>query len=191
MKTSSLSAQLNGSNIHFLENLSLHHSISQPLTSLNRKKRTISRIRANKDLKTASDHVYQENILRLLDALNSPILMLPRVEQDRVVQSIGFFTDLRFTGHSTLSLVARMARSYHAAIVIFNVSESHLPPMDPGYAESLFKRQGLETIDGVPARLVNLTLGTASEMEKVFAEHQIGMLTALQERKNLLYSLIA
>ncbi|HEY0895230.1 MAG TPA: hypothetical protein VGE15_01630 [Sphingobacteriaceae bacterium] len=191
MKTSPLSAQLNSSNIHFLENLSLHHSIPQPLTALNRTKRTITRIRANKDLKTASENVYQENILRLLDELNSPILMLPRVEQGRVVHSIGFFTDLRFTGHSTLSMVAKMARSYHASIVIFNVSESHLPPMDAGYAESFFKRQGLETIDGVPAKLVNLTMGTASELEKIFTEHQIGMLTALQERKNLLYNLIA
>lgn len=187
MKTSPQSAQLNSSHIHYLESLSKHHPSFKPLTTFNKKKRTITLLRANKNLKAT----YQENILRLLDELNSPMLMLPRVAGASAVRTIGFFTDLRFTGHATLAQVAKMARSFNASIVIFNIAESHLPQMDPAYAASCFDRQGLDQIDGVETKLVNLRAGTPSEMEKTFAEHNIGMLTVLRERKNLLYDLIA
>jgi hypothetical protein len=192
MKSITTSAQLNSSNIHFLENLSMHYAIPQPpVASKRRKRRLISKIRASKDLNEASTRIYQEGILRLLDELNSPVLMLPRVERGSTIHRIGFFTDLRFTGNSTLALVAKMAQSFNASIVLFNISESHLPSMDSSYAESFFKQQGLERINGIPVKLVNLKCGTLSEMEKAFTENSIDMLTALPERKNLLYNLIA
>lgn len=191
MKTFPLSAQLNSSNINFLENLSLNRSISQPVIPVKRKTSPFNKIRANKDLRTTTKQVYQENILRLLDNLNSPVLLLPRVGEGTFVRQIGFFTDLRFTGNSTLSLIAKIASSYNAGIVLFNISESHLPPMDGAYAEGYFRQQGLSEVNGIPVKLVNLPKGNTSQLESIFTQHDIDMICALPERKNLLYNLVA
>lgn len=182
---------LNSSNLHFLENLSTSRPISQSVMPVKRKITPINKIRANKDLRATSTHVYQENILRLLDNLNSPVLLLPRVDAGMSVRQVGFFTDLRFTGNSTLSLIAKIASSYDATIVLFNISESHLPAMDAAYAERYFAQHGLSEIGGIPVKLVNLNKGSQNQMEDLFVQHDIDMICALPERKNLLYNLVA
>ncbi|HEY0899903.1 MAG TPA: hypothetical protein VGD90_11250 [Sphingobacteriaceae bacterium] len=189
MKSFPLSAQLNSSNIHFLDSLNVNHSLPLPFVPVMRKKKPISRIRANEDLRTKTE--YQANVLRLLDDLNAPLLMLPRVGQGSDIKQIGFFTDLRFTGSATLAAVAKIAQTFKAGIVLFNISESHLPSMEPAYAEKYFKKQELEEINGIPVKLVNLNKPSKAELENIFNDYHIDMLTAMQGRKNLLYNLVA
>jgi len=162
-----------------------------PFVPVMRKKKPISRIRANEDLKARPQVQYQENVLRLLDDLNAPLLMLPRVSQGNEVRQIGFFADVRFTGSATLAAVAKIARTFKASIVLFNIAESHLPPIETAYAEKLFSQQELEEIDGVRVKLVNLQKSSKAEIESICNEYHIDMLTAMQGRKKLLYNMVA
>ena len=44
---------------------------------------------------------------------------------------------------------------------------------------------------GIPVKLVNLNKPSKAELENIFKDYHIDMLTAMQGRKNLLYNLVA
>ena len=74
------------------------------ITSLNRKTTAI----ANTDQCLA---VYHLNVLKFLDDLECPLLLLPRIKKASGMHAIAFITDIRFTDISSLRLVVKTARS--------------------------------------------------------------------------------
>lgn len=136
--------------------------------------------------------VYNQNILRLLDDLQCPVLLLPRAKNDGTIQRIGFLTDLLFTSRATLALLVKLAKSFNASVTIFNIPEPVLPEMDPGYAKRYFTEQGLSKVNGQVINLVNIKKTTSTEtIETIFDHHHITMAAATQKRKDLLYRLVS
>lgn len=74
--------------------------------------------------------IYNQNILKLLDDLQCPVLLLPRIKNETSFQRIGFLTDILFTGRATVALLVKIAKSLQASITLFNIPEGALPEMD-------------------------------------------------------------
>lgn len=131
---------------------------------------------------------YEFNIavLTLLDELGCPLLLLPRSSSEPI-RNIAFLTDIRSTGYHTLAALAKLAKSFGAAITIFNVPESALPKMDPDYAESYFLKNGMECVSDLHIKLVNIPQ-SGDDIVKLLLK-DIDMVVAVRGRKSLLYQL--
>ena len=86
-----------------------------------------SYISASKSEKETNNSMYRQDILKFLDDLQCPLLLLPVVKSMDTNQRIGFFTDLRFTDIPMLAVLAKTAKSLQADVVIFNISEQIFP----------------------------------------------------------------
>ncbi|HEY0669063.1 MAG TPA: hypothetical protein VGD22_12840 [Sphingobacteriaceae bacterium] len=145
-----------------------------------------------KDVQHFEKPVYHKNILKLLDDLQCPVVLLPLVTNERSDQRIGFFTDILFTGTSTIALLVKIAKSFQATITIFNLPEPSLPQMDPEYAERYFNAQGMSKVNGFTINLVNLKKGTTlKKIESTLCQHNITIVASMQQRKDLLYKLVS
>lgn len=145
-----------------------------------------------KEVQPYEPPVYHKNILKLLDDLQCPVLLLPRVTSERFDQRIGFFTDILFTGRSTIALLVKIAKSFQATVTIFNIPEPVLPQMDPEYAEKYFREQGMSKVNGLRIDLVNLKKGTTIKaIETMLDQYHITIVASMHQRKDLLYKLVS
>lgn len=199
MEKTSLPKQKNLSNIYIPEQLNLIDldPLSVDISSLQQEKSPLTRIlepalSPKKEIGALDQPLYNQNILRLLDDLQCPVLLLPRIKNENSIQRIGFLTDLLFTGRATLAILVKIAKSIQANITLFNIPEPAMPEMDPGYAKRYFNDQGLSVVNELPIKLVNIKKSTSTEtMEAMFDQHQITMAAAAQKRKDLLYRLVS
>ena len=100
--------------------------------------------------------VYRQEILKFLDDLQCPLLLLPRLKYTDTIQRIGFFTDLRFTDIPMLAVLAKTAKSLQAEVVIFNISEPDISEMDYAYAGKYFSEKVLPEMKGLTLSFVNM-----------------------------------
>lgn len=145
-----------------------------------------------KEVGARDQPIYNQSILKLMDDLQCPVLLLPRIKNETSVQRIGFLTDILFTGQATMMLLVKIAKSLQASITLFNIPESALPEMDPGYAKKHFAEQGLSEVDGLTIKLVNVRKKTSTEtIEAIFDQHHITLAAATRQRKDLLFRLVS
>jgi hypothetical protein len=134
--------------------------------------------------------LYNQRILRLLDDLECPLLLLPRIKSGNVIQKVGFFTDIRFTGIATIALIVKIAKSFQAGLTLFNFAEPSIPEMDDDYAQSFFMNKGMSKVNGMELKLVNIEKATEfNNLEAILNRHDIDLVTAMNGRKDLLYKL--
>lgn len=200
MKAGHLIRKVKSSGISLLDRLNLNIRTPEAnvlldndqnvLTSLIHLKETPVPI--GKDVQHFDKPVYHKNILKLLDDLQCPVVLLPLVTNERSDQRIGFLTDILFTGTSTIALLVKIAKSFQATITIFNLPEPSLPQMDPEYAERYFNAQGMSKVNGATINLVNLKKGTTvKKIESTLCQHNITIVASMQQRKDLLYKLVS
>ncbi|TZF84930.1 hypothetical protein FW774_08150 [Pedobacter sp. BS3] len=137
-----------------------------------------------------SGSVYQQNILKLLDALQCPLLLLPRINHKDAIRHIGFLTDIRFTDMNIITLLGKIAGSLNASVTVFNVTENGVAPMEPVYAEKYFGKHILPKLKNISLNLVNTGKVTIDTLRNILTRNGIDMLTAVQRRKDLLYQLL-
>jgi hypothetical protein len=197
MKTAPLIEKTKASGISLLDRLSLNFrnpevSGDEPgIGSVISLKSTPIKV-PEKEVQPYEPPVYHKNILKLLDDLQCPVVLLPRVTSEHFDQRIGFFTDILFTGRSTIALLVKIARSFQATVTIFNIPEPVLPAMDPGYAERYFRQQGLSKVNGLRIDLVNLKKGTTIKaIETTLDQYHITIVASMHQRKDLLYKLVS
>jgi hypothetical protein len=189
-----LSPQPGASEIYLLEHLSLKHHVKPAASPRLKPRKLLSNpvLLPEIEVTHSESPVYNSNFLKLLDDLQCPVLLLPRVKKERSIKRIGFFTDILFTGTATLALLMKTAKSLHAKITVFNIPEPALPEMDPGYAERYFAEQGMSKIDGSEIKLVNLKKVSETEaIEDILEKYEIDLVAATQRRKDLLYRLVS
>jgi hypothetical protein len=134
--------------------------------------------------------VYNQRILKLLDDLECPLLLLPRIQSGNIIQKIGFFTDIRFTGVATIAMIVKIAKSFQAGLTLFNFAEPSIPEMDDDYAQSFFMNKGMSKVNGLDLKLVNIEKATAFDnLESILDQHDIDLIAAMNGRKDLLYKL--
>ncbi|WP_395625746.1 hypothetical protein [Daejeonella sp.] len=134
--------------------------------------------------------VYNQKILRLLDDLDCPLLLLPRIKSGNIIQKIGFFTDIRFTGIATIAMIVKIAKSFQAGLTLFNFAEPAIPEMDDDYAHSFFLNKGMSKVNGQELNLVNIEKSIAlKNLESILDNHDIDLIAAMNGRKDLLYKL--
>jgi hypothetical protein len=140
--------------------------------------------------KQAKVPVYNQRILKLLDDLECPLLLLPRIQSGNIIQKIGFFTDIRFTGIATIAMIVKIAKSFQAGLTLFNFAEPAIPEMDDDYAQSFFMNKGMAMVNGLELKLVNIEKATAfNNLESILDQHDIDLIAAMNGRKDLLYKL--
>jgi hypothetical protein len=140
--------------------------------------------------KQAKVPVYNQRILKLLDDLECPLLLLPRIQSGNIIQKIGFFTDIRFTGIATIAMIVKIAKSFQAGLTLFNFAEPSIPEMDDDYAQSFFMNKGMSKVNGLDLKLVNIEKATAFDnLESILDQHDIDLIAAMNGRKDLLYKL--
>lgn len=133
---------------------------------------------------------YNQRILRLLDDLDCPLLLLPRIKSDSIIQKIGFFTDIRFTGIATIAMIVKIAKSFQAGLTLFNFAEPAIPEMDDDYARAFFFNKGMSNVNGLELKLVNIEKSIAiNHLESILDHHEIDLIAAMNGRKDLLYKL--
>jgi hypothetical protein len=134
--------------------------------------------------------VYNQKILKLLDDLDCPVLLLPRIKSDHIIQKIGFFADIRFTGITTLAMIVKIAKSFQAGLTLFNFAEPAMPQMDADFAHSFFLNKGMAKVNGIELNLVNIEKSIAlKSLESILDQHDIDLIAASNGRKDLLYKL--
>lgn len=134
--------------------------------------------------------VYNLKILRLLDDLDCPLLLLPRIKSGNIIKKIGFFTDIRFTGIATIALIVKIAKSFQARLTLFNFAEPAIPEMDDEYARRFFLTKGLSKVNGLELNLVNIDKTIAlPKLESILDFYEIDLIAAMNGRKDLLYKL--
>lgn len=134
--------------------------------------------------------VYNQRILRLLDDLDCPLLLLPRIKSENIIKKIGFFTDIRFTGIATMALIVKIAKSFQAGLTLFNFAEPAIPEMDDEYARSFFLSKGLSKVNGLDLKLVNVEKSIATpKLGTILDFYEIDLIAAMNGRKDLLYKL--
>lgn len=134
--------------------------------------------------------VYNQKILRLLDDLDCPLLLLPRIKSGNIIQKIGFFTDIRFTGIATIAMIVKIAKSFQSGLTLFNFAEPEIPEMDHDYAHSFFLNKGMSNVNGQELNLVNIDKSIAlKNLESILDYHNIDLIAAMNGRKDLLYKL--
>lgn len=134
--------------------------------------------------------VYNQKILRLLDDLDCPLLLLPRLKSGNIIQKIAFFTDIRFTGIATIAMIVKIAKSFQAGLTLFNFAEPEIPEMDKDYAHSFFLNKGMSKVNGQELNLVNIDKEIVfKNLESVLDSHNIDLIAAMNGRKDLLYKL--
>lgn len=134
--------------------------------------------------------VYNQKILRLLDDLDCPLLLLPRIKSGNIIHKIGFFTDIRFTGIATIAMIVKIAKSFQAGLTLFNFAEPAIPEMDHDYALSFFLNKGMSNVNGQELNLVNIDKSIAiKNLESILDNHNIDLIAAMNGRKDLLYKL--
>lgn len=134
--------------------------------------------------------VYNQKILRLLDDLDCPLLLLPRIKSGKIIHKIGFFTDIRFTGIATIAMIVKIAKSFQAGLTLFNFAEPAIPEMDHDYALSFFLNKGMSNVNGQELNLVNIDKSIAlKNLESILDNHNIDLIAAMNGRKDLLYKL--
>lgn len=140
--------------------------------------------------KQAKVPFYNQKILKLLDDLECPLLLLPRIQSGNIIQKIGFFTDIRFTGIATIAMIVKIAKSFQAGLTLFNFAEPAIPEMDDDYAQSFFMNKGMSKVNGLDLKLVNIEKATAFDnLESILDQHDIDLIAAMNGRKDLLYKL--
>jgi hypothetical protein len=145
----------------------------------------------NEDLENPTKFpVYNQKILKLLDDLECPVLLLPRINSGNIIKQIGFFTDIRFTGISTIAMIVKIAKSFQAGLTLFNFADPSIPEMDPDYANSFFLKKGMSNVNGMEVDLVNIEKATAyKNLDSILDNHNIDMIATMNGRKDLLYKL--
>ena len=134
--------------------------------------------------------VYNQKILKLLDDLECPVLLLPRIKSGNVIKQIGFFTDIRFTGIPTIATIVKIAKSFQAGLTLFNFAEPAIPEMDPDFANSFFLKKGMSKVNGMEVDLVNIEKAIAyKNLESILDNRNIDMIATMNGRKDLLYKL--
>jgi hypothetical protein len=134
--------------------------------------------------------VYNQKILKLLDDLECPVLLLPRIKSGNIIKQIGFFTDIRFTGIPTIAMIVKIAKSFQAGLTLFNFAEPAIPEMDPDFANSFFLKSGMSNVNGMEVELVNVEKAIAyKNLESVLDHRNIDMIATMNGRKDLLYQL--
>jgi hypothetical protein len=145
----------------------------------------------NKDTENTSRFpVYNKKILKLLDDLECPVLLLPRIKSGNSIKKIGFFTDIRFTGIPTIATIVKIAKSFQAGLTLFNFAESAIPEMDPDFANFFFLKKGMSKVNGMEVDLVNIEKDIAyKNLEFILDNQNIDMIATMNTRKDLLYKL--
>lgn len=145
----------------------------------------------NEDLENSTKFpVYNQKILKLLDDLECPVLLLPRINSGNIIKQIGFFTDIRFTGISTIAMIVKIAKSFQAGLTLFNFADPAIPEMDPDYANSFFLKKGMSNVNGMEVDLVNIEKAIAyKNLESILDNRNIDMIATMNGRKDLLYKL--
>jgi len=134
--------------------------------------------------------VYNQKILKLLDDLECPVLLLPRIKSGNIIQQIGFFSDIRFTGIPTIAMIVKIAKSFQAGLTLFNLAEPAIPQMDPDFANSFFLKQGMSKVNGMEVSLVNVEKSISlTNLESILDHRKIDMIATMNGRKDLLYKL--
>ncbi|SDM64380.1 hypothetical protein SAMN05421813_11825 [Daejeonella rubra] len=134
--------------------------------------------------------VYNQKILKLLDDLECPVLLLPRLKSGNSIKQIGFFTDIRFTGISTIAMIVKIAKSFQAGLTLFNFAEPAIPEMDQDYANNFFLKKGMFKVNGMEVELVNVEKAIAyKNLESILDNRNIDMIATMNGRKELLYKL--
>lgn len=199
MEQASLPKKSQFSSIYLSERNDLTDFQTEPISRPNLEPENSALIRllspsllSQKEIGTLDQPLYNENILKLLDDLQCPVLLLPRIKKETSTQRIAFLADVLFTSKATLASLTRIARSLRANITLFNIAEPALPEMDPGYAKKHFTEQGLSEVNGVKVKLLNVRKRTNDEaLEEIFNQHRITLIAATRQRKDLLYKLVS
>jgi hypothetical protein len=169
-------------------------SVDETVPGINKLKQPVSKKLSRLNNLRQSYHTdiskphYDRQLLEILDGLQCPVLLLPRLTTNGNQEKVGFFTDILFTSKETVSTLTKVLKSDHSNIIVFNIAESSLPDMDAGYASRLFR----DTFSGMgdKIQLVNINKAITTEaLERILDQHQITMVAALQKRKDILYRL--
>lgn len=132
--------------------------------------------------------VYNRHILKLLDDLNCPLLLLPRLKSGNSIHKIAFFSDIRFTGIATMIMIVKIAKSFQAGLTLFNFADPAIPEMDDEFAKNLFRKNGMSNINGLELGLVNINKSISiPKLQSILDHHEIDLIAALNSRKDLLY----
>lgn len=132
--------------------------------------------------------IYNRRILKLLDDLNCPLLLLPRLKSGNSIHKIAFFADIRFTGLATMSMIVKIAKSFQAGLTLFNFADPAIPEMDDEYANNFFIKNGMSDVNGFELRLVNIAKSISiHKLQSILDHHEIDLIAAMNSRKDLLY----